>query len=162
MTKPATPPGSATKPGLTIDAVKIEPGSAEGGALAGLAAVLARLCGGPAARATYAAVGSEQRRAFRKRLRLRSGKLVDERHRFIAECIILDRSSHGARLRLLRESRLPQDMFLYDDHNATLSEIRASWSDGSLVGVAIVRTALPDDAKAARIALGAALYGIPD
>lgn len=98
----------------------------------------------------------EQRTGPRRRTRLRSGKLADARGRFVIECIFYDRSSEGARLRLVENVPLPTPLMVYDDETGTLSEAHLVWRDHQDIGIRF--GARPGRAASS---LGAKFYAVP-
>ena len=77
----------------------------------------------------------EQRAATRRRTRLRSGKILDLDNRFVVECVIHDRSSEGARLRIVEDVALSSPFRLFDDEQGTLHEVSIVWRRGQELGV---------------------------
>jgi hypothetical protein len=77
----------------------------------------------------------EKRSSTRRRLRLRSAKLLDQRNKFICECLVRDESAQGLCLMLMRNIGLPSRYHLYDDETGSLSAVSTIWRRGSLVGV---------------------------
>lgn len=77
----------------------------------------------------------ERRNGERTRSRLRSGKLLDAQLSFLADCLIHDRSSTGARIRLL-DARITQpDLHFYDDETETLRCAHIVWRRGADLGL---------------------------
>jgi hypothetical protein len=85
----------------------------------------------------------EKRSSARRRLRLRSGKLLDAHNKFLCECLVRDRSGQGLCLVLASNIGLPARCRLYDDETGTLSAITTVWRRRSLVGVRYCFTAKP-------------------
>lgn len=79
----------------------------------------------------------EKRRARRRRTRLRSGKILDRANRFLIEASILDRSASGLRLRLARNSAIPDVFHLFDDETQIILIARVVWRRQALVGARI-------------------------
>jgi hypothetical protein len=97
----------------------------------------------------------------RRRTRLRSGKILDARNRFVIECLVHDRSADGARLRLMRPVPLPPRFRLYDDGDASLAAVEIVWRRGHDVGVRFREEAGPVAlTRSERIALGAKFYAV--
>ena len=69
----------------------------------------------------------EKRASTRRRLRLRSGKLLDTHNKFLCECLVRDRSGHGLCLVLARNIGLPARCRLYDDETGSLNAITTIW-----------------------------------
>jgi hypothetical protein len=106
---------------------------------------------------------SEQRRSRRKRPRLRSAKLLDERFRFLSECRICDQSPDGARLALSRRAALPPQLAVYFDETGEVRTARVAWRRGRIVGVSL-REFAPASAltPSERYALGERYYAVLD
>jgi hypothetical protein len=105
----------------------------------------------------------EKRSSERRRLRLRSGKLLDAQNKFLCECLVRDRSGHGLCLVLARNIGLPGRCRLYDDETGSLSAITTVWRRGSLIGVRYNLTGKPLAIKESdRSALRGRYYAIPD
>ena len=79
----------------------------------------------------------EKRRARRRRTRLRSGKILDRANRFLIEVRILDRSASGLRLRLAKDSAIPDIFHLFDDETQIVLIARVVWRRQALVGARI-------------------------
>lgn len=79
---------------------------------------------------------ADKRKYRRQRTRLRTGKLTDLSDKFISECSIFDVSDGGIGMTVPEHLELPDEMFLYDDLQKTLAEIRVCWRGGKQVGVA--------------------------
>lgn len=110
-----------------IDAVAISPGIsalARWRALRQGAATFARLSDAP----------RDRRGDLRRKARLRSGKALDERDRFLCDCVIADRSADGACVRLARNVALPQKFRLYDDVAEALFAATVVWRRGADIG----------------------------
>jgi hypothetical protein len=90
-------------------------------------------------RVTYCVIesaGSNDKRSTpRRRTRLRSGKIIDSRNRFLIECQIYDRSPIGARLRLLGDTLVPRTIGLYEDENGELVDAHVIWRKDSELGI---------------------------
>ena len=105
----------------------------------------------------------EKRSSARRRLRLRSGKLLDAHNKFLCECLVRDRSGHGLCLVLARNIGLPARCRLYDDETGSLDAITTVWRRSSLVGVRFSFTAKPVTIKQSdRSALRGRYYAVPD
>jgi hypothetical protein len=78
---------------------------------------------------------AEKRSRDRRRTRLRTGKVLDARNRFIIECTVHDRSPQGARIRLLRTVEVPQTLRLYDDERQTLTTASIIWRRNLEIGL---------------------------
>jgi len=105
----------------------------------------------------------ERRSSARRRLRLRSGKLLDSQNRFICECLMRDESPQGLCLRLAKNIGLPPRYRLYNDETGTLSVVATIWRRSELLGVRYCPTAKPASIKESdRSALRGRYYAIPD
>ena len=81
-----------------------------------------------------AAASKEQRGAQRRRTRLRAGKILDFANRFLIDAAILDRSNDGLRLRLARDSAIPEVFRLFDEETQLIFGARLVWRRQALVG----------------------------
>ena len=105
----------------------------------------------------------EKRSSARRRLRLRSGKLLDAHNKFLCECLVRDRSGRGLCLVLGRNVGLPARCRLYDDETGSLSAITTIWRRNSLVGVRYCFGAKPLTIKESdRSALRGRYYAVLD
>lgn len=77
----------------------------------------------------------EHRREQRRRTRLRAGKILDRRNRFLIDATIIDRSCGGLRLRLPREIDLPDPFHFFDDEIESIFLARIAWRNRLVVGV---------------------------
>ncbi|MBV2144358.1 PilZ domain-containing protein [Falsochrobactrum sp. TDYN1] len=77
----------------------------------------------------------DRRTEERQRTRLRSGKIVSLDGRFIIECQFSDIAPHGAKLRTLEASGVPERFWLFDDFYVRALLARTIWRDGSELGV---------------------------
>ena len=82
-----------------------------------------------------AATGGDRRAGARQRTRLRSGKVVDGDGRFIAECLIANRSSIGGLLRLAQTATLPARILLYEDQSGEVVPAAVVWRREREAGV---------------------------
>jgi hypothetical protein len=109
------------------------------------------------------AKGREKRSSARRRLRLRSAKLLDTDNAFICECLVRDQSADGLCLKLMRNVGLPARCHLYDDETGAISVIVTMWRRDTLLGVRYCPTATPVAMKESdRAALRARYYAVPD
>ncbi len=81
------------------------------------------------------AKSADRRLARRRRTRLRSGKILDLHNAFLIECQIYDRSSQGARVRLLADTPAPAEVRLYEDHPERLLDARIVWRKNQEIGL---------------------------
>ena len=71
----------------------------------------------------------EKRREYRRRTRLRVGKILDRANRFLADATIIDRSCRGLRLRLAREIAAPEIFHFFDEENEAIFVARIIWRE---------------------------------
>jgi hypothetical protein len=117
----------------------------------------------PAEAAPVGGSGVERRSGARRRLRLRSGKLLDSQNKFICECLMRDESPQGLCLKLMKNLGLPVRYRLYNDETGTLSVVTTIWRRGELLGVRYCPAAKPASIKESdRFALRGRYYAIPD
>ncbi|MFD2236335.1 PilZ domain-containing protein [Aureimonas populi] len=96
---------------------------------------------------------AERRNDPRRRTRLRPGKLLDMKGGFIADCMILDRSAAGVRIRRFEPGALPEEFLLLDEREGERWAARAVWQEKTEAG--LVREGLaeqPDRREMTRIA----------
>lgn len=104
---------------------------------------------------------NERRAELRRRTRLRSGKVLDTRNRFLIECQVHDRSLHGARLRLVANVSAPAKIYLFDDEAKMVREARIIWRCKQDLGVTFLAHANADGLRPAeRTALGGKYYAV--
>jgi PilZ domain len=116
----------------------------------------------PAARAATPSAAADKRSSNRQRTPLRSGKVVDLGDRFIVECFVHNRSTSGARLRLVDAKPLPAIIKVYDDQHKTLSTVRVVWQRRQDVGVRFDwRLDVGEARRAFVAALGEQFYAVP-
>jgi len=77
----------------------------------------------------------DRRGPSRKRTRLRSGKILDPRNKFLMECQVHDRSVYGAQLHLLKQIALPRSIRLYDDEHGALLDAKVIWQKNGRAGI---------------------------
>jgi hypothetical protein len=110
-----------------------------------------------------AAKPREKRSSARRRLRLRSAKLLDSRNAFICECLVRDQSAQGLCLKLMKNIGLPARCILYDDETGALEVVTTIWRRGSLLGVRYSPVSTPIARKPSdRSALRGRYYAVPD
>ena len=82
---------------------------------------------------------SKDRRAEeRQRTRLRSGKIIGLDGRFLVECQFSDIAPHGAKLRTVEASRVPERFWLFDDFYVRALLARIAWRGGAELGVQFI------------------------
>jgi len=105
---------------------------------------------------------ADQRENPRRRVRLRSAKVLDGAYRFVCEGRICDSSREGLRLALARDIALPPRFAVHIDETAQVREAELIWRRGSIIGVRL-RSAAPENAlrPSDRYALSERYYAIP-
>ena len=99
----------------------------------------------------------------RRDVRLRSGKLVDMRRRFLCECLVRDRSMTGLRLALGRDCGIPREFYFFDDETHDLIRLTVAWRRSLTVGARISRDgAEPEIESQIRAIMRGKFYAIPD
>ena len=83
---------------------------------------------------------ADRRGDQRRRTRLRSGKIIDDNGQFVIECLIVDRSSFGGKLRLPKISPLPARVMLYDDQSGELLHATVIWRRDRETGIRFTAT----------------------
>ena len=78
---------------------------------------------------------NEKRSSARRRVRLRSGKLLDQNNKFLSECLMRDQSAQGVRLDLARNVGVPARCHLYDDETGAIDCVDTMWRRGGSVGM---------------------------
>jgi hypothetical protein len=142
-----------TKPfPFLLDAVKVTAGSSA-----------------PSSAVTYVVVEKspaktgEKRGEARRRTRLRSGKVLDAKNKFLIECQVHDRSAGGARLRLVANVSAPAKLRLFDDETKTIRDVRIIWRRNQELGVRFVPQSYTDTLPPAeRAALARKYYAVRD
>lgn len=86
----------------------------------------------------------DRRREKRRRVRLNWGKALNVAERFLCDCLIVNRSAGGARLRLARRIALPKTFLFFDDVAGALYAAEVVWRQGELVGCLLAREPLRD------------------
>ena len=105
----------------------------------------------------------EKRSSARRRLRLRSGKLLDAHNKFLCECLVRDRSGQGLCLMLAKNIGLPIRYRLYDDETGSLHAITTIWRRSAVLGVRYCSTLKPVAIKESdRSALRGRYYAVLD
>jgi hypothetical protein len=105
----------------------------------------------------------EKRSSARRRLRLRSAKLLDSQGAFICECLVRDQSAQGLCLQLMKNIGLPARCVIYDDETGALNVVTTMWRRGPLLGVRYCQTAAPVSIKPSdRSALRGRYYAMGD
>lgn len=103
----------------------------------------------------------DKRGETRRRTRLRSGKILDARNKFLIECQVHDRSSRGARLRLVANIFMPPRLRLFDDETQTVRDARVIWRRNHEIGVSFMQRGNGDDLRPSeRTALASKYYAV--
>ena len=103
----------------------------------------------------------DKRGETRRRTRLRSGKILDARNKFLIECQVHDRSNRGARLRLVANIFMPPRLRLFDDETQTVRDARVIWRRNHEIGVSFIAKSKGDDLRPSeRTALANKYYAI--
>ena len=72
----------------------------------------------------------------RVRTLLRTGKILDLNSNILAECLILDVSPHGARLRLeTRVATMPKLLLVYDERSKAVFSAEVRWHRNNEIGL---------------------------
>jgi hypothetical protein len=76
----------------------------------------------------------ERRQEARRRVRLQSGKLLDESGRFLVDLLFVNQGRSGARVTLARNIGLPARLWIYDDADDVCRAAEVVWREGCVVG----------------------------
>jgi hypothetical protein len=79
----------------------------------------------------------------RHRGHLRHGEIADLQRRVICECLICDRSSKGARLRLPKNVSVPDQIWFHDDQVNAPVRAQVRWRRNQEIGIFIPKHAAP-------------------
>ena len=72
----------------------------------------------------------------RVRTHLRPGRILDLKGNVIADCLILDVSLHGARLKLDKQSVVPPKLMLvYDERSGETLDAEVRWHRNNEIGI---------------------------
>jgi hypothetical protein len=88
----------------------------------------------------------------RWRTRLQSGKIFDSHNRFLTDCQVHDRSTHGARLRVVVNAALPSRLRFFDEVAKQLFEVQVAWQRGQDIGAKFVGQIHVTEAQSAVLA----------
>ncbi len=80
---------------------------------------------------------ADRRGAVRARTRLRPGKMLGADGTFIADCLILDRSAQGARIRVLGPDPVPETFRLVDEAGRESFPSRTVWTRAGEAGLVL-------------------------
>ena len=132
------------KKGFLIVGVRLDrrPSSARFDALARLGVVSGGAANG--GDATYVRLGdaaADRRLEPRRSAHLRWGKALDERDRFLCDCIIGNRTPAGACVKITRNVAIAKKFQLYEDDSSALYEAYLVWRRGTELGCRLSREA---------------------
>lgn len=85
----------------------------------------------------------ERRGDGRTRTRLRPGKILAMDGTFVADCLILDRSAQGARIRVLGSESVPEAFRLIDEAGRESFFSRTVWERGDEAGLSLAEGSGP-------------------
>jgi hypothetical protein len=103
----------------------------------------------------------EKRTEARRRTRLRSGKILDARNKFLVECQVYDRSPRGARVRLVANVFMPPRLRLFDDETKVVRDARIIWRRNHELGISFATRSSADDLRPSeRAALAGKFYAV--
>ena len=72
----------------------------------------------------------------RVRTHLRAGQILDLKRNVLAECLILDVSPHGARLKLHKQGVVPPKLLLvYDERSRGILDAELRWHRNNEIGI---------------------------
>ena len=72
----------------------------------------------------------------RVRMHLRAGQILDLKRNMVAECLILDVSPHGARLKLQKQGVVPPKLLLvYDERSRGTLDAELRWHRNNEIGI---------------------------
>ena len=75
---------------------------------------------------------------LRVRTHLRAGQILDRKRNILAECLILDVSLHGARLKLHKQGVVPPKLLLvYDERSQGILDAEMRWHRNNEIGIYI-------------------------
>lgn len=83
---------------------------------------------------------SDRRRENRRPCRLRWGKALDLNNRFLTECLVVNRTLGGARLRLARNIVVPTRFQLFEDDTGAISAAEVVWRRAHEIGCRVTPT----------------------
>lgn len=81
----------------------------------------------------------ERRKEPRMRTRHRVGVLLGPDRRAISECLVLDRSDHGARVRTPDAFPCLAPVYFVDGNECIMYQARVAWADGNEMGLELIR-----------------------
>jgi hypothetical protein len=92
----------------------------------------------------------ERRGECRRESRLKWGKALGDDDRFLCDCIFVNRTRAGARLRLARQIVLPVTFQLFEDDSDAVFSARVVWRLGSEIGCCVAGAPLRGKAQLVR------------
>ncbi len=104
---------------------------------------------------------ADRRSDRRRRTQLRSGKIINDKGQFVIECLIVDRSSFGGKLRLPKISPLPARVMLYDDQTGELFHATVIWRRDRETGIRFTATERNERFRAIADAMRRKFYAMP-
>ena len=105
--------------------------------------------------------GPDKRIHKRRRARFMTAKAIDHEGRFLCDCVILDQSESGLRLRHPPETPPPIIFSLHDDQTQEILGVSVAWRKGAMIGVRVIhRNGVEYVAPAKRNALSNPYYAV--
>lgn len=113
--------------------------------------------------AVVVADGRDKRIHKRRRVRFMTAKALDADGRFLCDCVILDQSDSGLRLRHPPETPPPIMFSLHDDQTQEILGVSVAWRKGAMIGVRVHhRNGVEYVPPAKRAALNSLYYAVVD
>ncbi len=104
---------------------------------------------------------ADRRGDQRRRTQLRSGKIISSNGQFVSECLIVDRSTFGSKLRLPKISPLPARVMLFDDQSGELLHATVIWRRDRETGIRFTATERNERFRAIADAMRRKFYAMP-
>ena len=98
----------------------------------------------------------DRRKSQRRRVHLRSGKLIDREGGFLSDCRVADLGKGGVALVLPAAITLPGALRFYDDCDGMMQEARIAWRENGALGLALTARVPAKGRRESR--WGASLY----
>jgi len=102
----------------------------------------------------------DKRVVSRRRTRLRSGKLARTDGTFLIDCVIHDRSSDGARLRVATSGSVPDRVLLFDDELSALMPAEVAWRSPEEIGIRFTANLVTSKTQAIARKLSGKYYAV--